>query len=138
MNKPTEAEFVAFLKDLLSHSEAQVSRSPQDAFKVKEGRARCMSKAKELLFRLEPQAYKTDVERSITCLDLPVRMSNVLVNAGILTVADVLKCSKHELSKLPGCGRNSLNALVTALAEYGELDEYPTKRSPFIGWQPSP
>lgn len=137
MEKPTEAEFVEFLKDLLSYSDAQFSHSHKDPLKVRAGRARCMIKAKELLSRLEPQAYRTDVERSITTLDLPVRVSNMLVGAGLLTVAHVLKCSKHELAKLPGCGRNSLNALVMALAEYGKLDEYPAKRSPFIGWQPA-
>lgn len=126
--KPTEVELVDFLKDLLSYSDAQLSQSHKDPLKVRAGRARCMIKAKELLTRLEPQVFRTDFDRSVQNLDLPVRLSNMLVNEGILTVDDVLKCSQVDLLKLPGCGRHSMKALNTALAEYGGLKEYVPRR----------
>jgi DNA-directed RNA polymerase subunit alpha len=122
--KPTEAELIEFLKDLLSHSDSKLSINPKSPKAIVAGRARYMIKAKELLTRLEPQTFKTDFERSVADLDLPVRLSNMLVNEGILTVGDLVKCTDSDLIRLPGCGLNSMKVLKTALAEYGGLTEY--------------
>jgi DNA-directed RNA polymerase alpha subunit len=122
--KPTEAEVVEFLKDLLSYSDSQLSGSPKSRKALVTGRARYMSKAKELLTRLEPQTFKTDLERSVESLDLPVRAKNMLVTEGLSCVGDLLKCTGRDILKLPGCGRSSFKAIEAVLAEYGGLKDY--------------
>jgi DNA-directed RNA polymerase alpha subunit len=134
-NKPTDAEMKDFLKELLSYSQAGLSDNPKDPAQVRAGLARCMNEAKKLLLRLAPATYKSDFDRSVVSLDLPVRLSNTLVKENILTVGDLIKLNEIDLLKLPGFGRNSLIFVRVAVAEYGGLKEY-VPRSQRDGGEP--
>ena len=123
-SKPTDLEMKDFLKELLSYSEAGLAKNPKNPADVRAGRARCMIAAKNLLLRLEPAVYKSDFDRSVDTLDLPVRLSNTLLKENILTVGDLIKCDEINLMKLPGFGGNSLKYVRAAVAEYGGLKEY--------------
>jgi DNA-directed RNA polymerase alpha subunit len=61
----------------------------------------------------------TLTELSIDELELPVRMSNVLKAANMMTVYDVMERNENYIRRLPNCGETSIKALKAALLNIG-------------------
>lgn len=58
-------------------------------------------------------------ELSIDELELPVRISNVLKAANLMTVYEVIERGENYIRKQPNCGEKSIKELKAALLEIG-------------------
>ena len=61
----------------------------------------------------------TLADLSIDELELPVRMSNVLKAANMMTVYDIMERNENYIRRLPNCGETSIKALKAALLNIG-------------------
>ena len=69
-----------------------------------------------------PKSYAVQIiteESKVGDLQLSVRVSNCLKNDGLVTVADVLKLTPHELLSIPNFGRKCMMELDAVLKGHG-------------------
>jgi DNA-directed RNA polymerase subunit alpha len=60
-----------------------------------------------------------DLTTKLLDLDLTVRTTNCFVAEGIKTLGDLVKCTYHDLLKMPNFGRKSLKEVRDMLKERG-------------------
>ena len=52
--------------------------------------------------------------------DVPVRVFNALFNHGVRTIEELETMTWRELSRVPGCGRQSVSHVISALNQRGK------------------
>jgi len=61
--------------------------------------------------------FSTKMKQPITILNLPVRVNNSLLNAGIITILNLVELDEPTLSKM--FGRTAFNGVINSLTQHG-------------------
>jgi hypothetical protein len=121
--KVLKAEYIRFVGDLVQFTEQTLKDAEiSDA---------CISEIKDALAALDlglkiPEpvcaslANDPTIEtKSVNELELSVRSANVLQNAGISTIGELIRLSEPDLLKMQNTGRKSVNEIKDVLEELG-------------------